>query len=334
MILITGGSGSGKSFYAETETMRIAGNGARYYFAAMKPYGEEALKRIQRHRLLRSEKGFITCETYTGIDLFAHRILPQKAVVLLECVPNLLANEMFDETFRTLPVAEAVSRVITEICETDKMAEQLLVITNDIFSDGVQYEPATEHYVKALSQINMALAEHAEQVVEVQSGIPFVLKGEEISTKITKETEKRGAVELYIGGRGQGKLDCVLKSHPELSMRDVYNCTEEMDFGGYPYPVLYRLQELFRIQSRIQDTSSAYEHLTRNILNYLEQNPKTIVIADEVGSGVIPAKPSEIHFREASGRALCRIAKQASCVTRLVCGIPQQLKGYSNETDR
>ena len=333
MILITGGSGSGKSFYAETEALRIAGSGMRYYFAAMKPYGEEALMRIQRHRLLRSKKGFITCETYTGIDLAAHRISHHKGVILLECVPNLLANEMFDEAYHALPIDESVARVINEISETDKMAEQLLVITNDIFSDGAQYETETEHYIQALSQINMALAAQAERVVEVQSGIPVVRKEKGIPQRVA-EAEMREALELYIGGRGQGKLACVMRRHPELSGQDVYNCTNGMNFCGHSYPVLYRLQELFRIQSRIQDDPSAYEELTEKILDYLVQHPQTIVIADEVGSGVIPAEPSEIHFREASGRALCQIAEQASCVTRLMCGIPQQLKGYADESGR
>ena len=207
------------------------------------------------------------------------------------------------------------------------MTAQLLVVTNDIFSDGVQYEPATEQYVKALSQINAALAERAEQVVEVQSGIPVAVKGKMITDKTVDKSEKRTEVELYIGGRGQGKLAFVMHRHPQLREQDVHNCTGGMDFGGYPYQVLYRLQELFRIQSLAQDSPQAYECLTQKILNYLAQHPQTIVIADEVGAGVIPAESSEIHFREASGRALCRIAEQASCVTRLVCGIPQQLKG-------
>ncbi len=327
MILITGGSGSGKSFYAEKEAVRIAGNEARYYFAAMKPYGEEAQKRIQRHRALRNEKGFITCETYTQIDLTARRILPQKAVVLLECVPNLLANEMFDEAFHALPVAEVTACVINEICETDKMAEELLVVTNDIFSDGVQYEQVTEQYREALAQINAALAERAELVAEVQSGIPVAVKGKMLTDETVAKSEKRTEMELYIGGCGQGKLSFVMHRHPELSVQDVYNCADGMHFGGYPYPVLYNLQELFRMQSLKMDTAQAYEHLTQNILDYLTAHPQTIVIADEVGAGVIPAEPSEIHFREASGRALCRIAERASCVTRLVCGIPQQLKG-------
>ncbi len=327
MILITGGSGSGKSFYAEAQAVRMAGDAIRYYFAAMKPYGEEAQKRIQRHRTLRSQKGFITCETYTRIDLAARRIQPQKAVILLECVPNLLANEMFDEAFHALPIAEVAARVINEICETDKMAAQMLVVTNDIFSDGVPYAAMTEHYRQALAQINMALAEWAEQVVEVQSGIPIAVKGKIITDKTVDKPEKRTAVELYIGGRGQGKLSCVMQRHPELREQDVYNCTDEMNFGGYPYPVLYRLQELFRMQSLTMDTAQAYEQLTQNILDYLAAHPQTIVIADEVGAGVIPAEPSEIHFREAAGRALCQIAERASGVTRLICGIPQQLKG-------
>ena len=49
MHLITGGSGSGKSAYAERQVME-AGEKKRIYVATMMPYGEEGKMRVKRHR--------------------------------------------------------------------------------------------------------------------------------------------------------------------------------------------------------------------------------------------------------------------------------------------
>ena len=55
--LITGGSGSGKSGYAERQ-VQMAGPGRRIYIATMIPYGEDGRQRVERHRKLRWEKNF------------------------------------------------------------------------------------------------------------------------------------------------------------------------------------------------------------------------------------------------------------------------------------
>ena len=64
LILVTGGSGSGKSEYAEGIAVSLAEREGLplYYIAAMKPYGEEGKRRVERHRRLRAGKGFQTVE--------------------------------------------------------------------------------------------------------------------------------------------------------------------------------------------------------------------------------------------------------------------------------
>ncbi|MCH4193450.1 MAG: bifunctional adenosylcobinamide kinase/adenosylcobinamide-phosphate guanylyltransferase [Butyrivibrio sp.] len=331
MILITGGSGSGKSSYAEKEAVRLSEGGPLYYFAAMKPYGPEAQARISRHRQQRDGRGFISCEAYTDIDTAAEGLPEKSATVLLECVPNLLANEMFDEAFQEKAPAETVRKVMNEIEAADSMCRHLLVITNDIFSDGTQYTGPTEHYLQALAQINRQLAQSAQKVIEISCSVPVILKNDETETTAEKKlsgrrkAEGNGRMELYIGGRAQGKLELVLNRHPELTQEDVTDCAEEpLDNRK---KIIYHLQEIYRRQSREEDSPEAYEHITEQILEVLRKQPDTIVIADETGAGVIPADPAEIHFREASGRGLCRIAEQADMVTRVICGLPQRLKG-------
>ena len=73
--LVTGGSGSGKSAYAEEHICRIHRILSRkagrklplFYIAAMIPRGEETLRKIERHRKMRETKGFQTLEWHTDI---------------------------------------------------------------------------------------------------------------------------------------------------------------------------------------------------------------------------------------------------------------------------
>ena len=54
---------------------------------------------------------------------------------------------------------------------------------------------------------------------------------------------------------------------------------------------------------------------------------KEIVIATEVGGGVVPVDPAERAAREAAGRLACLLAARADTVVRVCCGLPQLLKG-------
>ena len=58
-----------------------------------------------------------------------------------------------------------------------------------------------------------------------------------------------------------------------------------------------------------------------------ELSQKKIVIATEVGGGVVPVDPGERAAREAAGRLACLLAGYADTVVRVYCGLPQMLKG-------
>lgn len=51
--LVIGGSGSGKSAYAEQMAVKAAGNGSLYYVATMQVYDEEGKKKVERHNVPR-----------------------------------------------------------------------------------------------------------------------------------------------------------------------------------------------------------------------------------------------------------------------------------------
>lgn len=170
MILLIGGAGSGKSSFAEALCMK--GPLPRYYLAAMQPYGPEGEARIARHRKLREGKGFETIERYTD---YASLKLPARATALLECAANLTANEMFaPDGSMTDPVA----RVLAGVDALRAQCALLVVVTNDVGSDGTEYDASTAAYIDALGRINRALAARADTVAELVAGIPLVLKGE------------------------------------------------------------------------------------------------------------------------------------------------------------
>ena len=74
------------------------------------------------------------------------------------------------------------------LCPTDKVlkgvravAEQvaeLVIVTNQVGSDGITYSEGTSLYIRFLGQINRSMAELADNVIECVYGIPIVLKGE------------------------------------------------------------------------------------------------------------------------------------------------------------
>ncbi|MDO4314257.1 MAG: bifunctional adenosylcobinamide kinase/adenosylcobinamide-phosphate guanylyltransferase [Oscillospiraceae bacterium] len=52
-----------------------------------------------------------------------------------------------------------------------------------------------------------------------------------------------------------------------------------------------------------------------------------VVIATEVGGGVVPVDTEQRRNREAAGRLACLLARRADTVVRVCCGLPQLLKG-------
>lgn len=168
--LITGGSGSGKSEYAEKQAAAMGRS--LIYVAAMHNDGTgETKERIERHQKQRQRYGFITIEQETDIGQV---VVPKDSVVLLECLSNLLANEMFLAGYDSRSAAE---RILKGIDKLSKSCDNLVLVTNEVFSDGCAYDGDTRRYIGALADVNRALGKKADCVVEVVYSIPVFLKG-------------------------------------------------------------------------------------------------------------------------------------------------------------
>lgn len=199
--MVYGGSASGKSSYAESFAMSLQGDGRLLYIATMYPYkwnttelDLETMQRIERHRAMRADKGFDTVECYRHVE---HIVAKRQDVLLLECMSNLLANEMYleqdsddgglAETMSEVEKAgvgmsETLSpvskKIVQALVNLSTRVQELVIVTNDVFSDGgsLTYDESTREYVKNLAEINCALARVAETVTEVVCGIPVIVK--------------------------------------------------------------------------------------------------------------------------------------------------------------
>lgn len=171
LTLVYGGSASGKSEFAED--LALAAGEPRYYVATMEPFGPEAAQRIARHRAMRAQKGFCTLERYCDL---AGLTLPGPGVVLLECLGNLVAGELYSPG--GAGSRGALSALVEGVQALEKQALQLIVVTNDVFGHPMgEYEASTLEYLNILGRANHLLAQGAQQVWEVVCGIPLPQKG-------------------------------------------------------------------------------------------------------------------------------------------------------------
>lgn len=198
--LVTGGSGSGKSACAETMAVQ-AGGTERVYIATMEVIGEEGKKKVCRHRRLREGKGFITVECPKNLQRLNLGGGKADQVILLECMLNLAANELFggedaeerteertdnpggrekmEESGRLVRVKKAAERMKEGILTLERQCRLLVIVSGDVFSDGVDYGEETNAYLALLGEVNRFIGARAAKVVEVVYGIPVSVKGME-----------------------------------------------------------------------------------------------------------------------------------------------------------
>ena len=166
MILVTGGSASGKSAFAEKLLTERSSEG-RTYLATMRAAGEEAAERIARHRKMREGAGFTTVECPVRISDAAASC---GEAVLLEDLGNLVANEMFADGGCRKNVADQIGKDLLLLNEGRSL---LVVVTDEVFSDGADYGYETRQYLRELGRLNCFAAAHSREVWEVVCGIPL-----------------------------------------------------------------------------------------------------------------------------------------------------------------
>ena len=210
MVLVIGGSASGKSAFAEELLSREPG--PQIYLASMENESEESRRRIQKHREQRKDRGFQTVEAPRdilsaltacsspsgerrgGVAASEEAIEPgtgsedrenpgerrsfdlRNGAVLLECLSNLTANEMFlgDGTVRRAEHCKEI--LLGEVMSLSSSCRRLFVVGTLISEEQRSLTPLTEAWIRSFSEIQNAIAAEAEAVWRVDAGIPVRLK--------------------------------------------------------------------------------------------------------------------------------------------------------------
>ena len=307
--LVTGGSGSGKSAYAESRICEYNRQAPKplFYIATMFPYGEETEKKIERHRILRKGKGFETLEWYTGLKQHLEEGSLQGSDVLLECMSNLVANEMYMESGAGCHADQAILEGIQEL---NRQCANVVIVTNEVFSESVPDSPEMKEYKRILGKINREIATMADQVTEVIYGI----------AKQTGETvmcQKENRFQIIIGGAFQGKTQYATKTYPGLELTDGFNCPLDEIGNCVAVNEFHSFTRRWLLEGRTKEA----------LLTMLENNRNLqLLISDEIGYGLVPIDDFEREYREFHGRVITELAEKADCVERVVCGIPQRIK--------
>lgn len=322
MELVTGGSGSGKSAYAESVICgkhrllcETTENAPLYYIADMVPYGRETEKKIEAHRKMRAGKGFATLEWY--VDLPGKISAPDSpelkgSCVLLECVSNLTANEMYEPGGAQNTGGDTPESVIKGVRMLKDQCAHLVVVTNDVFRESVPDSEEMTAYKDNLGMINRALAEMADQVTEVVFGVPVCIKS---GSDMADGTGKQ--MKFITGGAYQGKLEYAKKLYPGAEWTDGAGCSlqEILSCGAVDHFHLF-------VRRWLQEGKTPQE-LIRAIL---DKNRDLIIVCDEIGCGLVPTDAFEREYRESVGRICTQLVEYADEVYRVTCGIGGRLR--------
>lgn len=125
-------------------------------------------------------------------------------------------------------------------------------------------------------------------------------------------------MELILGGAYQGKLTWAAEKYA-LSREDAWDLTQGLPEGAVR--CVYHLEALTWAEAQ---RSGSSESLLEKLLPRLPSD--AVVIAREVGSGVVPMDPTERLWRELHGGAVKALALKSAHVTRIFCGLPEVLK--------
>ncbi len=187
IVLVLGEPDSGKSRYAEALVMAMCeGGGADgskaacklYYIATMSVVDEESEVRVRKHRQMREGKGFVTLEIPYRVDrALEHITSPAQSVVLLECVSNLVGNEMYDDPDRAYDRAgcprdewlkDTADAVVSDIRMLAERCKDLVIVANRFKPDAKGYDDMTRLYVELNNTVNDRLAELAGRVAGIE----------------------------------------------------------------------------------------------------------------------------------------------------------------------
>lgn len=175
-ILISGGCKNGKSYYAQ-RLAKEQGGSPLYYIATMCPADDEDAERIRRHQEERDGWGFQTVECQRDISAILS-MCDNTGSFLLDSATALLSNEMFMPSGLDFTInLNAAEKICMDFYALLAGLQDIVIVSDYIYSDACFYDEWTEAYRKGLAHIDRVLAKTCDTVLEVAFGHVICHKG-------------------------------------------------------------------------------------------------------------------------------------------------------------
>ena len=268
--------------------------------------------------------------------------VPEDGAVLVECMSNLAANEMYREdvgmeSCAELRAAQAGERILRGLRLLAEAARDLVVVTNEVFGDIKLTEEETAAYQRLMGRLNRELFSMAGEVWEVVCGIPVQLKGKKeqtgaAGTELAAGQNKEGKESLHMkfitGGAFQGKRDFA----EQLLAREGVLEYETADGAADPFEAAYSRKLVVNVQDYVRrfaglEDGEARERLQEFLDRLIKENPGAVAVMDEIGCGIVPVRREERLWRDLAGEAAQTLAACSRDVYRVTGGLAQVLKG-------
>lgn len=182
LILITGGARSGKSEFAEQLAEQLVGENAPRlslaYIATAQIFDEEMKQRVKLHQARRSGC-WLTAEAPFNAHLTVLEVAQRCDVILFDCLTLYLSNLLLAPDAPTNDeqhLSEVLCQIDLLISACRAGNKPVIIVTNEVGMGIVPENALARKYRDWAGWVNQRVAQAADQVYFVVSGIPIEIK--------------------------------------------------------------------------------------------------------------------------------------------------------------
>ncbi len=199
LIYVTGGAKSGKSKFAEDLLLNMNnGNQKNIYLATSLIYDEEMDIKVSLHKKRRQDR-WITVEGYKNfyeslekkfVEIYSKKKeIYEKDIfinnMLVDCLTNMISNIIFENIDiewsnpakdQIEKCDEVIENEVEKLIEISQKFENVIIVSNELGMGIVPSYPLGRYFREIAGKMNQKIAEIADEVFFVVSGIPIKIK--------------------------------------------------------------------------------------------------------------------------------------------------------------
>lgn len=194
LIYVTGGAKSGKSKFAEDLLLSLnSGKEKNIYLATSQVFDEEMEMKVLIHKERRQDK-WETIESYKDFsNSLKSAFVKEKSQgervfknnMLVDCLTNMVSNIIFEDltidwekpTKKQLQSSDRqVEKEVLSLIENLEKFNYVVIVSNELGMGIVPATPLGRYFREIAGKMNQLIAEKADEVYFVVSGIPMKIK--------------------------------------------------------------------------------------------------------------------------------------------------------------